>query len=165
MPSVNSRNSARTFPSSAGVISAQRRSSSQMSSMYCMARLLSSPRRTGPASIDNSSGPRVGRAPRARAGPRGRRAGASRLWLVGARKSICSGRTAHAGGDPMPATRNLHDLGQSLWLDNITRELLDGGALARYIDEFSVTGLTSNPTIFDHALKHGDAYQGAIREQ
>jgi transaldolase len=49
----------------------------------------------------------------------------------------------------MKPTRALHDLGQSLWLDNITRELLDSGALARYIGELDVTGLTSNPTIFD----------------
>jgi len=63
----------------------------------------------------------------------------------------------------MPATRALHDLGQSLWLDNITRELLDGGTLARYIAELSVTGLTSNPTIFDHALSKSHAYDAAIR--
>ena len=55
----------------------------------------------------------------------------------------------------MKATQQLHDLGQSLWLDNITRELLDSGTLKRYIDELSVTGLTSNPTIFDHAMTHG----------
>ena len=54
----------------------------------------------------------------------------------------------------MKATRILHDLGQSLWLDNITRNLLKTGVLRRYIDEFSVTGLTSNPTIFDHAIKN-----------
>ncbi len=53
----------------------------------------------------------------------------------------------------MKATQKLHDLGQSLWLDNITRDLLDSGTLKRYIDELSVTGLTSNPTIFDHAIK------------
>jgi transaldolase len=51
----------------------------------------------------------------------------------------------------MKPTKTLHDLGQSLWLDNITRSLVDSGTLQRYIDEFSVTGLTSNPTIFDHA--------------
>ena len=51
----------------------------------------------------------------------------------------------------MKATQRLHDLGQSIWLDNITRDLLTGGTLKRYIDELSVTGLTSNPTIFDHA--------------
>ena len=58
----------------------------------------------------------------------------------------------------MKATQQLHDLGQSLWLDNITRELLDSGTLKRYIDELSVTGLTSNPTIFDNAMTHGHAY-------
>ena len=52
----------------------------------------------------------------------------------------------------MKATQSLHNLGQSIWLDNITRELLDKGTLKRYIDELSVTGLTSNPTIFDHAM-------------
>jgi transaldolase len=54
----------------------------------------------------------------------------------------------------MKSTQKLHDLGQSLWLDNITRDLLNSGTLQRYIDELSVTGLTSNPTIFDHALKN-----------
>jgi transaldolase len=63
----------------------------------------------------------------------------------------------------MKATQKLHDLGQSLWLDNITRELLQSGTLARYIDELSVTGLTSNPTIFDHAIKNGTAYDASIR--
>ncbi len=58
----------------------------------------------------------------------------------------------------MKATQQLHDLGQSLWLDNITRQMLDSGTLKRYIDELSITGLTSNPTIFDHAMTHGDAY-------
>jgi len=62
----------------------------------------------------------------------------------------------------MKTTRQLHDLGQSLWLDNITRELLDDGTLRRYIDDDSVTGLTSNPTIFDEAIGSG-AYDGAIR--
>ena len=65
----------------------------------------------------------------------------------------------------MKATQELHNLGQSLWLDNITRDLLNSGTLQRYIDELSVTGLTSNPTIFDHALKKGDAYDAAIREE
>jgi transaldolase len=59
----------------------------------------------------------------------------------------------------------LHNLGQSLWLDNISRELLDSGTLARYIDELAITGLTSNPTIFDEAIKDGDAYDDAIREK
>jgi transaldolase len=65
----------------------------------------------------------------------------------------------------MKATQALHNLGQSIWLDNITRDLLDSGTLARYIDELSVTGLTSNPTIFDHAIKNSTAYDNAIREK
>src|SRR6478672_11074168 len=68
-------------------------------------------------------------------------------------------------GDAMNPTRTLHDLGQSLWLDNITRDLLNSGTLQRYIDELSVTGLTSNPTIFDHAIKNSKAYDAAIRER
>src|SRR2546430_13118194 len=63
----------------------------------------------------------------------------------------------------MKAPQRLHELGQSLWLDNITRDLLDSGTLERYIDELSVTGLTSNPTIFDHAIKNSAAYDAAIR--
>ena len=63
----------------------------------------------------------------------------------------------------MKATQQLHDLGQSLWLDNITRHLLDSGTLARYIDELSVTGLTSNPTIFDQAIKNSADYDADIR--
>ncbi len=59
----------------------------------------------------------------------------------------------------------LHDQGQSLWLDNITRELLRSGTLKRYIDELSVTGLTSNPTIFDHAIKNSTSYDAAIRDR
>jgi transaldolase len=65
----------------------------------------------------------------------------------------------------MKATQLLHNLGQSIWLDNITRELLDNGTLERYINEFSVTGLTSNPTIFDHAIKNSTAYDAPIREK
>jgi transaldolase len=65
----------------------------------------------------------------------------------------------------MKATRILHDLGQSLWLDNITRNLLKTGVLRRYIDEFSVTGLTSNPTIFDQAIKNSGDYDDAIRSK
>jgi transaldolase len=61
------------------------------------------------------------------------------------------------------ATERLHDLGQSLWLDNITRDLLSSGTLQRYIDELSVTGLTSNPTIFDHAVAHSTSYDAEIR--
>jgi transaldolase len=62
----------------------------------------------------------------------------------------------------MQATRRLHDLGQSLWLDNITRDLLDSGRLKRYVDELSVTGLISNPTLFDHAVWESVAYDAAI---
>lgn len=62
----------------------------------------------------------------------------------------------------MKATELLHNLGQSLWLDNITRDLLNNGTLERYIRELSVTGLTSNPTIFDHAIKNSTAYDDAI---
>ena len=65
----------------------------------------------------------------------------------------------------MKATQVLHDLGQSIWLDNITRDLLDNGTLKRYIDELSVTGLTSNPTIFEHAIKNSAAYDAAIRQK
>jgi transaldolase len=65
----------------------------------------------------------------------------------------------------MKATQLLHNLGQSLWLDNITRDLLNTGILKRYIDELSVTGLTSNPTIFDHAINHSTAYDAAIRKK
>ncbi len=65
----------------------------------------------------------------------------------------------------MKATELLHNLGQSLWLDNITRDLLNSGTLKRYIDELSVTGLTSNPTIFDHAIKNSSAYDAAIRKK
>jgi transaldolase len=64
----------------------------------------------------------------------------------------------------MKPTQQLHDLGQSLWLDNITRTMLGDGTLARYIDELSVTGLTSNPTIFDKAISGGDAYDEQIAE-
>ncbi len=65
----------------------------------------------------------------------------------------------------MRATQKLHELGQSLWLDNITRDLLDAGTLKRYIDELSVTGLTSNPTIFDHAIKNSPSYDPAIQRK
>ena len=68
-------------------------------------------------------------------------------------------------GDTLKATQLLHNLGQSIWLDNITRDLLDNGTLKRYIDELSVTGLTSNPTIFDHAIKNSTSYDAAIREK
>src|SRR5664279_5093085 len=65
----------------------------------------------------------------------------------------------------MKPTQLLHDLGQSLWLDNITRDLLDSGTLKSYIDELSVTGLTSNPTIFDQAIKKSAAYDSAIQKE
>src|SRR5262245_27419675 len=68
----------------------------------------------------------------------------------------------------MKATQELHDLGQSLWLDNITRTILDDGTLKGYIDDLSVTGLTSNPTIFDKAISGGDTYDeqiGQLREK
>jgi transaldolase len=62
----------------------------------------------------------------------------------------------------MKPTRKLNELGQSLWLDNITRELLNSGTLKRYIDDLSVTGLTSNPTIFDHAIRNSTTYDDDI---
>src|ERR1051325_12224056 len=65
----------------------------------------------------------------------------------------------------MKATQLLHNLGQSLWLDNITRDLLNSGTLKQYIDGLAVTGLTSNPTIFDHAIKNSSAYDAAIRKE
>lgn len=65
----------------------------------------------------------------------------------------------------MKATTELHKLGQSLWLDNITRELLNSGTLQRYITQFSVTGLTSNPTIFDKAIRNTNAYDDAIHQK
>ena len=65
----------------------------------------------------------------------------------------------------MKPTQTLHDLGQSLWLDNITREILDNGTLRRYVAEWSVTGLTSNPTIFDEAIGNGSAYDAGIQQK
>ena len=65
----------------------------------------------------------------------------------------------------MSTTKSLHELGQSLWLDNITREILDDGTLRRYIEQFSVTGLTSNPTIFDEAIGKTAAYDKGIRQK
>jgi transaldolase len=65
----------------------------------------------------------------------------------------------------MKATQQLHDAGQSLWLDNITRRLLTSGTLHRYIDELAITGLTSNPTIFDQAIKNSQDYDDAIRQK
>ena len=68
-------------------------------------------------------------------------------------------------GNDMKPTRQLHELGQSLWLDNISRGLLTSGTLRRYIDELSVTGLTSNPSIFDHAIKNSNSYNDSIRQK
>ena len=65
----------------------------------------------------------------------------------------------------MKPTSKLHDIGQSLWLDNITRDMLNNGTLKRYIDELAVTGLTSNPTIFDHAIKNSATYDEPIRQK
>src|SRR5258707_8957310 len=65
----------------------------------------------------------------------------------------------------MKATQLLHNCGQSIWLDNITRNLLNQGTLKDYIDELSVTGLTSNPTIFDHAIRHSASYDAGIRAE
>jgi len=65
----------------------------------------------------------------------------------------------------MKATQLLHNLGQSIWLDNITRDLLDSGTLKHYIDDLSVTGLTSNPTIFNNAIKGSSAYDKAIHDE
>src|SRR5712692_8132757 len=79
--------------------------------------------------------------------------------------SRANSRCKFLGGNTMKATQLLHNLGQSLWLDNITRDLLTSGTLKRYIGELSVTGLTSNPTIFDHAIKNSTAYDAAIRKK
>ena len=65
----------------------------------------------------------------------------------------------------MNAAQQLHEAGQSLWLDNITRDLVRSGGLQRYIEEFAITGLTSNPTIFDKAIGEGDAYDESIQQK
>lgn len=65
----------------------------------------------------------------------------------------------------MKPTQQLHDSGQSLWLDNLSRDLLTNGTLRRYIDELSLTGLTSNPTIFDHAIRSSSAYDSSIKDR
>src|ERR1700678_2070984 len=72
-----------------------------------------------------------------------------------------TGRT-RITGNIMKAARKLHDLGQSLWLDNITRDLLTSGTLQRYINDLPITGLTSNPTIFDHAISKSHSYDADI---
>jgi transaldolase len=79
------------------------------------------------------------------------------------RAVLLQNKSQRKGSTNMKATQLLHNLGQSLWLDNITRDLLDSGTLKQYIDELSVTGLTSNPTIFDHAIKGSSAYDAGIR--
>src|SRR6266487_6608758 len=86
--------------------------------------------------------------------------------------NVVSGRTASLRNaiqnetiQKMKATHLLYNLGQTLWLDNITRDLLNNGTLKRYIDELSVTGLTSNPTIFDHAIKNSRAYDAALSQK
>ena len=76
-----------------------------------------------------------------------------------------SSPTGISGGAAVKATQMLHELGQSLWLDNITRDMLQNGTLRRYIDELSVTGLTSNPTIFNQAIKSSTAYDAAIHQK
>ena len=68
-------------------------------------------------------------------------------------------------GEAKKATRKLHELGQSVWLDNITRDLLTSGTLRRYISDLSLTGLTSNPTIFDHAIRNSSHYDSANRSK
>src|SRR5439155_1976201 len=73
--------------------------------------------------------------------------------------------TSYDRADTMKATQALHDLSQSLWIYNITRNLLRTGVLRRYIDELSVTGLTSNPTIYDHAIKNSSDYDDSIRSK
>ena len=85
----------------------------------------------------------------------------------GRRSHFCGSSTIRfqAHERAVNATQKLHELGQSLWLDNISRSLLTSGTLRRYIQEFSVSGLTSNPTIFDHALKNSHAYDDAIRQE
>src|SRR5260370_41293660 len=86
-------------------------------------------------------------------------------------QQIGNGRVVHLGSrimtaeHRMKATQLLNNMGQSLWLDNITRDLLDTGTLQHYIDHFSVTGLTSNPTIFEHAVKNSRAYEAPIQER
>src|SRR3954471_21612551 len=92
-----------------------------------------------------------------------RRRGTSRAPIRRSRFRLAGERT-DAILQGMKPTAKLHQAGQSLWLDNISREMLDSGQLQRYIDEYSVTGLTSNPSIFDKAIASG-AYDDEIRRQ
>ena len=88
-------------------------------------------------------------------------------WF-GVRSGVPGHRAARGSrrtGDPISAAHHLRDLGQSLWLDYITRGLLESGTLSRYISEFAVSGLTSNPTIFEHAIKNDGCYDDAVREK
>src|SRR5579864_7577226 len=87
-----------------------------------------------------------------------------RLRIYSDRRNFRQRIRDHRRG-PMKATQLLHNLGQSIWLDNITRDLLNSGTFARYVTELSVTGLTSNPTIFDHAIKNSTAYDSSMREK
>src|SRR5690349_11971960 len=74
-------------------------------------------------------------------------------------------KQSQSPGGHMKGTQQLHNIGQSLWLDSMTRGLLTSGTLARYISDFSLSGLTSNPTIFDHAIRNGSYYDEAIRRK
>src|SRR5215471_3436380 len=94
--------------------------------------------------------------------------GYSPSWLSTSRWVACLRDVLDSklcGGEAMKATQKLHELGQSVWLDNITRDLLTSGTLKRYIADLSLTGLTSNPTIFDHAIKNSSHYDSAIRSK
>ena len=88
-------------------------------------------------------------------------AGISAPHIAGAARRLVAPTHAHQE-IPMKPTQQLHEAGQSLWLDNITRGLLDTGTLANYIGEYSITGLTSNPTIFDKAIEAGPDYDDDI---
>ena len=87
------------------------------------------------------------------------------LSVSRSKRSVNRGLAIVIKGKDVRLTQQLHDIGQSLWLDNITRGLLTSGTLRRYIDELSVTGLTSNPSIFDHAIRNSNFYDEAIRQK
>ena len=93
--------------------------------------------------------------------------GGADALAVGARKPSVVGKVGQAPGrGAMPSpVQDLKDLGQSLWLDNLTRRILDDGTLSDYVDTFGITGLTSNPTIFDEAIGSSDAYDRGIEEK
>jgi transaldolase len=82
-----------------------------------------------------------------------------------ARKAVWDGFQSCKKETSMKPTQQLHEIGQSLWLDNITPGLLTDGTLRRYIDELSITGLTSNPSIFDHAIKNSTFYDDVIHQK